>query len=112
MRKIAIITGASSGIAAAAALAFARRGVHSIVTSNSSEEGALRVVDEVNREGAVAKPLRLNVGQSGTFASFRANVVAMLEREWRTQRFDYLVNNAGFGQMATFEDTTEELFDK
>jgi len=112
MRKIAIITGASSGIGAAAALAFAKRGVHSIVTYNSSEEGALRVVDEVNREGAVAKPLRLNVGQSGTFASFRANVVAMLEREWRTQRFDYLVNNAGFGQMATFEDTTEELFDK
>jgi NAD(P)-dependent dehydrogenase (short-subunit alcohol dehydrogenase family) len=112
MSKIAIISGASSGIGAAAALAFAERGVHSIVTYNSSEERALRIVDEVKRKGAVAKPLRLDVGQSGTFASFRASVAAVLKSEWRTQQFDYLVNNAGFGQMAMLEDTTEELFDQ
>src|SRR5262245_47870415 len=112
MRKIAIVTGASSGIGAAAALAFAERGVHSIVTYNSSEEGALRLVDEVKRKGAVAKPLRLDVGASATFRGFRAKLAAGRETEWARQRFDYLVNNAGFGQMAMFENTTEELFDK
>jgi NAD(P)-dependent dehydrogenase (short-subunit alcohol dehydrogenase family) len=35
----------------------------------------------------------------------------VLDSEWKASSFDYLVNNAGFLQMALFEDTTEELFD-
>lgn len=111
MRKIAVITGASSGIGAATAVALAERGVDSIVTFNSHEDRVRDVVEAVAQKGALAVPLRLDVGQSAGFAGFRDEVTMALAREWNATGFDYLVNNAGFGQMALFENTTEELFD-
>jgi NAD(P)-dependent dehydrogenase (short-subunit alcohol dehydrogenase family) len=111
MRKIAIITGASSGIGGATAVALAERGVDSIVTFNSHEDRVRDVVEAVRERGAKAVPLRLDVGESASFAAFRDEVIAALDSDWKASSFDYLVNNAGFLQMALFEDTTEELFD-
>jgi NAD(P)-dependent dehydrogenase (short-subunit alcohol dehydrogenase family) len=111
MRKIAIVTGASSGIGSAIAVALAARGVDSIVTFNRNEDGARRLAETVAQVGAKAVPLRLDIGNGG-FAAFRDSVTATLAREWQAERFDYLVNNAGFGAMAMFEDTTEALFDQ
>jgi NAD(P)-dependent dehydrogenase (short-subunit alcohol dehydrogenase family) len=111
MRKIAIITGASSGIGGATAIALAERGVDSIVTFNSHEDRVRDVVEAVRQSGAKAVPLRLDVGESARFIAFREEVIAALDSEWKAPSFDYLVNNAGFLQMALFEDTTEELFD-
>ena len=39
-------------------------------------------------------------------------MAAELSDRWQRNSFDYLVNNAGFGQMAMFADTTEELYDR
>jgi NAD(P)-dependent dehydrogenase (short-subunit alcohol dehydrogenase family) len=111
MRKIAIITGASSGIGGATAIALAERGVDSIVTFNSHEDRVRDVVEAVRQKGAKAVPLRLDVGESASFIAFKEEVIAVLDSEWKASSFDYLVNNAGFLQMALFEDTTEELFD-
>src|SRR3984885_2813961 len=68
-------------------------------------------VEAVTQKGAKAVLLRLDVGESAGFVAFRDEVVAALDSEWKASSFDYLVNNAGFLQMALFEDTTEELFD-
>lgn len=111
MTKIALVTGASSGIGQAAALALAERGVDSIVTYNRNEDGVLGLVETLARKGRKAVPVRLEIGRSETFAGFREQVTAALAAEWRAEGFDYLVNNAGFGGMALFEDTTEALFD-
>ncbi len=56
MRKIAIITGASSGIGGATAVALAQRGVDSIVTFNSHEDRVRDVVEAVRQKGAKAVP--------------------------------------------------------
>lgn len=109
--KIALVTGASSGIGHAAVLALAARGIDSIVTFNRNEEGARRLIAEAARAGAKAVPLRLDIGDSKSFAAFREAVIALLKCEWNAERFDILVNNAGVAQPALFTDTTEEAFD-
>src|SRR5580693_8657104 len=67
MRKIAFITGASSGIGGATAVALAERGVDSIVTFNSHEDRVRDVVEAVRQRGAKAVPVRLDVGESARF---------------------------------------------
>jgi NAD(P)-dependent dehydrogenase (short-subunit alcohol dehydrogenase family) len=54
-------------------------------------------------------PSPLDVGRSASFAAFAEQVAYELNGTWNRATFDYLVNNAGFGQMAMFEDTSEEL---
>jgi NAD(P)-dependent dehydrogenase (short-subunit alcohol dehydrogenase family) len=111
MRKVAIITGASSGIGGATAVALADRGVDSIITFNSHEDRVREVVEAAKKRGAKAVPLRLDLRESAGFVAFRDEVIAVLDSQWKASSFHYLVNNAGFLQMALFEDTTEALFD-
>src|SRR3981081_3930231 len=79
MRKIAIITGASSGIGGATATALVERGVDSIVTFNSHEDRVRDVVEAVRQKGAKAVALRLDVGESASFIAFKAEVTAVLD---------------------------------
>ena len=66
----------------------------------------------IEADGGTAVALPLDVGKTDTFPAFRDSVVAALHDTWRRDTFHFLVNNAGFAQMAMFEDTTEELFDR
>ncbi|MET0293003.1 MAG: SDR family oxidoreductase [Steroidobacteraceae bacterium] len=111
MLKIAVITGASSGIGYATALALAERGIDSIVTGNRNADGLDQLSSAVARFGRKAIPLQLDLGRSDNFASFRDQVGQTLEREWRTDCFHHLVNNAGMAAMAMFSETTETQFD-
>jgi NAD(P)-dependent dehydrogenase (short-subunit alcohol dehydrogenase family) len=110
--KVAIVTGASSGIGRSAAVQIAKRGVGVILTFSGNRQGGLDTVAAIEKEGGTAVALPLDVGESGSFPAFRTAVVDVLRDTWGRDSFDYLVNNAGFGQMAMFEDTTEELFDR
>ncbi|WP_436761413.1 SDR family NAD(P)-dependent oxidoreductase [Streptosporangium sp. V21-05] len=109
--RVAIVTGASSGIGQSAAVQIARRGTGVILTYNGNESGALDTVATIEKEGGTAVALPLAVGRSETFPAFRESVAGALRDTWRRDTFDFLVNNAGFGHMAMFEDTTEETFD-
>lgn len=108
---IAIVTGGSSGIGRSAAVQIAERGSGVILTYNRNPDGAQETVAEIEKRGGSAVALPLDVGRSETFAAFEEVVVRTLADTWRADSFAYLVNNAGFGRMAMFEDTTEELFD-
>jgi NAD(P)-dependent dehydrogenase (short-subunit alcohol dehydrogenase family) len=109
--KIALVTGGSSGIGQHAALRIAERGAGVIVTYNGNPEGAEETVATIEDRGGAAVALQLDIGDSQTFEAFAQRVAATTSERWQRGSFDYLVNNAGFGQMSMFEDTTEELYD-
>jgi NAD(P)-dependent dehydrogenase (short-subunit alcohol dehydrogenase family) len=110
--KVAIITGASSGIGQSAAIRIAERGAGVIATFNRDRNGAEQTVSAIQKAGGAAVALELDVGRIETFAGFAARALGEMRRRWDRTTFDYLVNNAGFGQMSMFGDTTEELFER
>jgi NAD(P)-dependent dehydrogenase (short-subunit alcohol dehydrogenase family) len=110
--KIAVVTGGSSGIGRHTAIRIAQRGAGVILTYNAHPEGAEETVATIEDRGGVAVALALDVGNSDTFDAFAQRVAAEITDRWQRTSFDYLVNNAGFGQMSMFIDTTEELYDR
>jgi NAD(P)-dependent dehydrogenase (short-subunit alcohol dehydrogenase family) len=110
--KVAVITGASSGIGRSAAIQLAKRGTGVILTYSRNPRGGLETAAAIEKEGGTAVALPLDVGESGTFPAFRESVVDALRETWQRDTFDYLVNNAGFAHTSMLEDTTEETFDR
>ena len=111
--KIAVVTGGSSGIGRHTAIRIAERGAGVILTYNSNPDGAEETVATIEERGGAAVALQLDVGDSADLRRLRAQrVAAELSDRWQRSSFDYLVNNAGFGQMSMFADTTEELYDR
>jgi len=109
--RIAVVVGGSAGIGQAAALRIAERGTGVILTYHRHADEALETVAAIEQAGGTAVALPLDLGNGETFGPFAERVARELDERWQRTTFDFLVNNAGFGQMALFEDTTEELFD-
>lgn len=108
---IAVITGGSRGLGRSAALHLAQAGFDIILTYQSQVEAAEQVASEIRARGRRAQALRLDVGQTGTFAAFADQVRTTLQG-WGAERIHALVNNAGIGTHAAFVDTTEAQFDQ
>jgi meso-butanediol dehydrogenase/(S,S)-butanediol dehydrogenase/diacetyl reductase len=103
--KIALITGAGSGIGEATAKTFAREGA-SVVVVDLNEDGGKRVVAEIRKAGAKAEFLAADVG-----------VTAEIERmiKFATDRFgrlDILHNNAIFTTVGHIGEITLEGWQK
>lgn len=109
--KIAIITGGSRGLGKNAALKLAAKGVDVILTYHSQHEEALKVVKEIEGMGRKAHALKLDTGNVSSFGAFVKEVEGALQAKFKTNKFDYLLNNAGMGVYAPIEQTTEEQFD-
>lgn len=110
--KIAVISGVSSGIGQATALALAARGVHTIGSFRNNEAGARKTADDARRLGAKVVLYHLDLNHMESIAQFQKDVSGALRREWKTDKFDYLVNNAGMSIAAPFSETSEEAFDE
>ncbi|GAB6390474.1 SDR family NAD(P)-dependent oxidoreductase [Stutzerimonas marianensis] len=109
--KLALITGASRGLGRSAALHLAKQGADIIGTYHSKVDEAQAVGDEIERLGSRALMLHLDVSDSAGFAAFADQVRAALSERFGRQQFDFLVNNAGIGQHASFAETSEAQFD-
>ncbi|OYQ04529.1 short-chain dehydrogenase [Pseudomonas mandelii] len=109
--KIALITGASRGLGKNAALHLAAQGVDIIGTYNSKADEAQALVADIERLGARAVMLQLDVSQSEHFEAFATQVADVLHSRFDRQHFDFLLNNAGIGLTANFVDTTVAQFD-
>ncbi|WP_269235740.1 SDR family NAD(P)-dependent oxidoreductase [Flavobacterium flavigenum] len=110
--KIALVTGSSRGLGKNMAIAIAKKGIDVIITYNSKKEEADEVVKEIENLGQKAASLQLNVAESNTFDSFLENISLTLKNTFKTDKFDFLVNNAGIGIHNSFVGTTEAEFDQ
>lgn len=111
MSTISLITGSSRGLGRNAAIHIARKGGDVIVTYQTREGDALDVVAEINAMGRKAVALQLDTGKVSEFPPFVERLKATLSELWHRDTFDHLINNAGHGELASIEETTEEQFD-
>lgn len=109
--KIALITGGSRGLGKSMALHLAQKGHDVIITYQHSKAEAQSVVDEIVQGGQKAALLQLDISQTKTFPLFLEALKVLLISQWKTNRFDILINNAGIGINTPFIETTEEQFD-
>lgn len=95
-QQTAIITGSSSGIGRAIAVAFGKEGANVIVNYNSSRAKALEVVKQIKAEGGDAIAVKANVGKE-------TDVLKMFEKAIEAfGQVDILVANSGIQDDASF----------
>ena len=105
--KVALITGGSSGIGRAAALAFAREGARVVIAARGRERGE-RAVREIEAAGGAALFVAADVSRADEVR----DLVAAAHDTFG--RIDCAFNNAGSGAglFALTADFTAEQFDR
>ncbi|MGI4864930.1 MAG: SDR family NAD(P)-dependent oxidoreductase [Janthinobacterium lividum] len=110
--KIALVTGGSRGLGKNMALSLAKKGIDVILTYHSQQAEAEGVVAEITAAGQTAVALQLDASDTKTFDGFFEQVKAELKDTFDTDKFDFLINNAGTGLYSLFAETTEQQFDE
>jgi 3-oxoacyl-[acyl-carrier protein] reductase len=104
--EVAWVTGSSTGIGRAAALALAERSCRMVVHYNRSEDEARKVVEEITSSGSEAMLVGGDVANAGEVKRMVGEI------EDRYGRLDILVNNAGsLIERRTLTEMTEDLWE-
>ena len=105
--KSVMITGASTGIGAALARAFAAQGARVGVHYHSSQDAAMAVVAEIEKTGGTAFPVQADAADP---VSLRLSVEAVARH---FGGLDGLINNAGgMVRRIAYEKATEDDYDE
>jgi NAD(P)-dependent dehydrogenase (short-subunit alcohol dehydrogenase family) len=99
--KVAIVTGATSGIGRATAIAFAKNGAKVTVAGRRESEG-LETVAMIKKLGGEAIFIKTDVRKEEDVEAMVAQTIKIYGR------LDYAYNNAGIGTTAPLFDETEE----
>jgi 3-oxoacyl-[acyl-carrier protein] reductase len=103
--KVAIVTGAGSGIGEATAVKFAHEGAR-VAVCDINATACAKVVQSIVDAGGSAMAVHLDVTDKASVAAMVASVM----QAWG--RVDTLVNNAGIVQDAQLKKMTDEQFDR
>ena len=103
MKKIAVITGTSSGIGFETALALAREGYYTYATMRNVVKGD-KIKEIAQKENLKIEVLKLDVESD---SSVKSAIKQILDKH---QRIDILVNNAGWGLWGCVEDVSIDEF--
>src|SRR5215211_1485851 len=105
-QKVAIVTGGSSGIGRATAVALAKQGVKIAIAARRAKEGeeTVRLVKEAGSDGVFVK----------TDVANEDDVKSLVEKTTKTYgRLDYAFNNAGIEEtMTPLIDQTSNIFNQ
>ena len=105
--KVALVTGASSGIGRATAIEFAKSGASVVVNYNASKEKAEKVVETIKNLGGQALAIQADVSKAA-----QVERLVQTTMESFNNRIDILFNNAGtLVERKMIADTSEELWD-
>ncbi|MGA9768859.1 MAG: SDR family oxidoreductase [Blastocatellia bacterium] len=103
--KVALVTGASSGIGQAAALAFAREGAKVVVAARRVQQGE-ETVDMIKRNGGEAVFVKADIASAAEVESLMRATMEVYGR------LDCALNNAGTsGQLMPAVDVSEQEWD-
>ena len=106
--KVAVVTGAASGIGRAAALALAREGAKAVIVADvrkDPREGGTPTQDAVAEAGCEGRFIQCDVSRP-------ADLVAAVAAADEFGGIDIMVNNAGIVIPGDFLDVTEEQYDR
>lgn len=104
-RRVAVLTGAASGIGAASARRLAADGFR-VWLADLAVERAERVAEEVRAAGGEAMAIALDVADAASVSAAFARIVA------EERAIDVLVNSAGVVAVCRFEEATQELWER
>ncbi|MBQ1507428.1 MAG: 3-oxoacyl-ACP reductase FabG [Ruminococcus sp.] len=105
--KNVLITGATGGIGAAIAAAFAKSGYSVIAHTNSKPEKARQLCENLTESfGVEAYPVQADVSNSRSVSEMFGQISK------RSGKLDSLINNAGIAQQKLFTDLTDEDWSK
>ena len=103
--KIALVTGAGSGIGEAIARLFAEQGAH-VVIGDIQEAAATRVASSLQESGLAATALALDVADEGQVQAAMQKISSTLGR------LDILVNNAGVSHVGNILETSVDEWER
>ena len=103
--KVAVVTGAASGIGLATANTLAEAGAH-VALADIAEENGKKAAEDIQKKGHSARFFKVDVTDAAAVEDFKNEVLA-----WQSH-VDIIANVAGWGKIEPFVENTPEFWKK